>query len=96
MKKTLGKKNGCELTRQTNRKKIRANRREACGHGDTGRARERPSTSFPLPRPHEVAPGPPQPPSTRPNRTSQGGKMSAFYKKHKITNGKPYNVKIVP
>lgn len=95
MKKALGKKNGCRLTRQTNRRKIRANRRDACGGVTPGGA----GTSideFPFASSTQGGAGAAATPIDQNEQNKQGGKLSAFYKKHKITNKKQYNVKIVP
>ncbi|HEY0711510.1 MAG TPA: PAAR-like domain-containing protein [Polyangia bacterium] len=95
MKKFLKKKNSMTLTRQTNRRKIRANRRAACGHVTPGGA----GTSideFPFASSKEGGAGAAATPIDENEQNKQGGKLSGFYKKNKINNNSKYKVMIGP
>jgi len=95
MKKFMKKKKSVTLTRQTNRRKIRANRRAATGHVIPGG----PGTSideFPFASSKEGGAGAAATPIDEDEQNKQGGKIGGFYRKHKIKNNMQYKVKIVP
>jgi uncharacterized Zn-binding protein involved in type VI secretion len=95
MKKYLGKKKSLDLKRVKNRKKIRANRRAACGGvtpGGTGTSID----EFPFASSDLGGEGAVANPIDEHEQNKQGGKLGGFYKKNKIKNNSPYTVKIVP
>ncbi len=90
----LGNKHEMKLTRQTSRRKIRANRRAACAGVLPGG----PGTSideFPFASSKQGGAGASAVPIDEKEQNKQGGKLSGFYKKHKIKNNGSYIVKVV-
>jgi uncharacterized Zn-binding protein involved in type VI secretion len=82
------------LTRQTSRKKIRANRRAALANATPGGA----GTSldeFPFASSTQGGANASVTPIDVHEQNKQGGKMSGFYRKHKIKNGQSYIVRII-
>jgi len=95
MKKYLKKKDGCSLTRQTDRPSIRRNRRLACKKvkpGGTGTSID----EFPFASSTQGGARAAATPIKQSEQNKQGGKLSAFYKKNNITKGDSFYVKIVP
>ncbi len=94
MQSQMDSNNERELTPQTSKKDIRRNRRAALAHATKGGA----GTSldeFPFASSKEGGAGANVTPIDTEEQNRQGGKMSAFYKKHNIQDGQAYIVRIV-
>jgi len=93
MKNGMGGKDSQKLTRQTSRSAIRKNRRAALKGASKGPA----GTSldeFPFASSTQGGAGAAVKAIPVSEQCSQGGKMSAFYRKHKIGNGDSFIVKV--
>jgi Deoxyribonuclease NucA/NucB len=94
MQSKMDSNNEKELTRNTAKSAIRANRRAALATATKGG----PGTSldeFPFASSQEGGAGANVKPISTKEQNKQGGKMSAFYKKNNITNGSKFIVKII-
>jgi hypothetical protein len=86
--------NPMQLSRETKKSTIRRNRRAAC----KGVAKGPPGTSldeFPFASSTSGGAGASVAPIDVNEQCRQGGKMSAFYQKHGLTQGSPYLVKVI-